>query len=75
MLNDNSINALSQHPSNEQVSLHLKEVIEYIKGSPSNKESVINQLDSLIILANKNKWELPLYFLEMAKSSLNTRNT
>lgn len=75
MLNDNSINALSQHPSNEQVSLHLKEVIEYIEGSPSNKESVINQLDSLIILANKNKWELPLYFLEMTKSSLNTRST
>lgn len=75
MLNDNSINAFSQHPSNEQVSLHLKEVIEYIEGSPSNKESVINQLDSLIILANKNKWELPLYFLEMTKSSLNTRST
>ena len=75
MLNDNSINAFSQRPSNEQVSLHLKEVIEYIEGSPSNKESVINQLDSLIILANKNKWELPLYFLEMTKSSLNTRST
>lgn len=75
MLNDNSINVLSQRPSNEKISLHLKEVVEYIEGSPSNKESLINQLDSLIILANKNKLELPIYFLEMARNSLNTRNT